>query len=87
MNQVIVFPRGQLNARDKERLTKHGITAVEADDPSKVRVIFAEALPISGNDMLIAALEAMCSSSGDVSVRSAFTFHLLRSIKAQEASA
>lgn len=36
VGQVIVFPRGQLTAKDKERLTKAGWTAVEADDPKSV---------------------------------------------------
>ncbi|MGE7139180.1 hypothetical protein ACQKIE_16255 [Luteibacter sp. NPDC031894] len=36
MNQVIVFPRGQLSAEDKASMRDAGIVAVEADDPSKV---------------------------------------------------
>ena len=33
---VVVFPIGQLSPKDKERLTKHGILAVEAADPKNV---------------------------------------------------
>ena len=31
MKQVIVFPRGQLDPKDKERMSKAGIVAVDAD--------------------------------------------------------
>lgn len=33
---IVVFPRGQLLPKDKERLTKSGVIAVEADDPKAV---------------------------------------------------
>lgn len=33
---VVVFPRGQLSSKDKERFTKVGIVACEADDPQLV---------------------------------------------------
>lgn len=59
---VVVFPRGQLTAKDKERLTKSGIVAVEADDPHKVAVL--NLLPggsatVSADDVFMAAMCAV----------------------------
>lgn len=46
--EVIVFPRGQLSAKDKERLTKAGLIAIEADSPSSVvRIMVSEPLVLS----------------------------------------
>lgn len=59
---VVAFPRGQLSAKDKERLTKHGIIAVEADDPGAVRVLempISQPHPVQYDDMLMAALHAL----------------------------
>ena len=81
--QIVVFPRGQLTPKEKEHLTKNGFLAIECDDPKGVRVLSSEAWPIGSNAMLLAALEAMCGSSGDQAVRSRFTMNLLESIKKQ----
>ena len=70
--QVIVFPRGQLSAKDKERLTKAGVIAVEADSPSDVHMLMPEFPTVGGNAMLMAAMEAISGSQGDFNVRSAF---------------
>lgn len=80
-SHIVVFPRGQLTPKDKERMTKIGVIAIEADDPSLVRVLSAEPLPVGSNAMLVVALESMCGSSGGSSVQAAFTRNLLASIK------
>lgn len=36
MKQLIIFPKGTLSAKDKERMSKEGYLAIEADEPSKV---------------------------------------------------
>lgn len=59
MSQVIVFPRGQLTPKDKERLTKAGFVAVEADDPSAVVCVLPGPAMASADDMLMAALGAV----------------------------
>lgn len=64
---VVVFPRGQLSSKDKERLTKHGIVAVEADDPAAVRMLSIEACGIASNDMLSASLWALASQPEETS--------------------
>lgn len=42
--QLIVFPRGQLDAKTKERMACEGYLAVEADDPQAVVTV----LPLAG---------------------------------------
>ena len=56
-HQVIIFPRGQLASKDKERLTKAGIIAVEADDPTRVVTVIPQASMLMGDDVLMAALD------------------------------
>jgi hypothetical protein len=63
MTQVIVFPRGQLTPKDKEKLTKLGLCAVEADDPSAVVVIVPSAPMVSADDLLMSALFGMSGQS------------------------
>lgn len=64
--QVIVFPRGQLSAKDKERLTRNGVVAVEADDPQKVQAIpISMPQPVSTNAMFYAAIQAIKASKLD----------------------
>lgn len=63
MNQVIVFPRGQLNADDKERLTEMGIVAVEADNPKDVVVLVPGSSITTGDDLLMAALAGITCST------------------------
>lgn len=62
---LVVFPRSQLSAKDKERMTKHGILCVEADTPKDVvqlalvhPVHLATSL-ISGDAIITAALSSM----------------------------
>lgn len=60
--QIIVFPRGQLAAKDKERMTKAGYLVVEADDPSRVVAIIPASAVATGDDVLYAALKALPDS-------------------------
>jgi hypothetical protein len=41
---IIVFPRGTLDAKTKEMLSKNGYLGIEADDPTKVVTV----LPLAG---------------------------------------
>ena len=62
---VVVFPRGQLTPKDKERMTKHGILCVEADTPKDVVQLQLSAPMnltsnlISGDAVVTAAFSAM----------------------------
>lgn len=60
--QVVVFPRGQLNAEDRERLAKSGVLAVEADNPDAVRVLVPAAPMICADDLLLSALDGLADS-------------------------
>jgi hypothetical protein len=83
--QLVVFPRGQLTPQDKERLTKNGFMAVEADDPTKV-VVAVPGVPLaSADDMLMAALSALHYSPYD-NVRAKFLVDLFARMKANEAA-
>lgn len=64
---VVVFPRGQLSSKDKERMTKHGILAIEADDPSQVRMLSIETCGLASNDVLRASLFALSSNPAETS--------------------
>lgn len=87
MKQIVVFPRGQLSAKDKERLTKADILAVEADDPSKVVTVLPGAPLLSADDMLMSAMYAL-TARGDYSSaeRSSMVMELHRRLQAKEAA-
>ena len=70
MKQVIVFPRGQLTAKDKERLTKADVIAVEADHPQNVVMLFPSTSIVTGDDMLMAAFAGL--AYGGDSTKAAF---------------
>ena len=63
MKQVIVFPRGQLDAKDKERMAKAGIVAVEADDPSKVVALLPSSPLLVADDLVMSLLKGLTTSS------------------------
>ncbi len=59
MSQVIVYPRGELSAEDRERMEAVGIVVVEADDPSRV-VTVVPGVPLAmPDDLAMAALAAL----------------------------
>jgi len=61
--QVIIFPRGQLDAKDRERLTKMNVVAIEADDPSKVVTVIPGAPLATADDLLMAAFWGLMESN------------------------
>lgn len=60
---VVVFPRGQLTPKDKERLTRGGVIAVEADDPTRVMQLNLSApltqSKVTGDAIVVAAVQAI----------------------------
>lgn len=72
--QIIIFPRGQLSAKDKERLTRFGFIAIEADDPSKVVSVFPSVPLLEANDMLTIALKCLADTVKDESASPASKF-------------
>jgi len=60
MKQVVVFPRGQLDPKDRKSLAEADIIAVEADDPSKIVTMLPVAgSSVSGDDIFRAAMQAI----------------------------
>lgn len=68
---IVVFPRGQLTAKDKERLTKAGVIAVEADSPHEVCqlqiTVPMVSTKISGDAIVMSALRALCGPGANTS--------------------
>jgi hypothetical protein len=72
VKQIVVFPRGQLGEKDRRALQRAGVCVVEADDPSKVVTVLPGTPLISGDDILRAAITALCSDDGSTGMRSRF---------------
>lgn len=64
MKQVIVFPRGSLDAKDRRRLSSAGVVAIEADDPSKIVMLMPCAPSLTSDDLLGAAVETLSGLGG-----------------------
>lgn len=60
--QILVVKPMSLSPSDKGLLRKAGIVVVEAAEPGDVRLLSAEAPPIDGNVMLVAAMKALTQS-------------------------
>lgn len=68
MRQVVVFPRGQLSPKDKERFSKADILAVEADDPSKVVTMLPSCGVLNPDDLLVCAARVILASGDYVKI-------------------
>lgn len=74
MKQLVIFPRGALSPKDKERMSKEGYLAIEADDPSKVILPLPSGV-LNGDALTLCALEAMRGDASH-SERARFTTNL-----------
>lgn len=85
MKQLVIFPKGSLSAKDKERMSKEGYLAIEADDPSKI-ILPMPTLTIQGDDLLIAALSAMGSDrmQATLRIKADFVDQMLEILKAKK---
>lgn len=63
MNNVLIYPRGQLTELDRARLEEAGIVAVEADDPEKVVTTLPTTSLASADDLFLAALTAVANGN------------------------
>ena len=85
MKQIVVFPRGSLTPKDRERMTRQGLCAIEADDPKKV-VLLRPVLAADSDMIAMSALHAM-SGTGICTVseiRGYFGAELIRRLKLRE---
>lgn len=83
MKKVIIFPRGELLAKDKERLSKEGYVAVEAADPSKVVMLLESTDSVTGDMLLMSAMHG-CSVGYPNSPSGSFFSELHRRMKEAE---
>jgi hypothetical protein len=81
MKQIVVYPRGQLEPKDRERLTKAGFVVVEADDPGAIVTVVPGAPLASADDLLLAALAAITGDSASVGVQAQFARALAQRIR------
>ncbi|HIE5512994.1 TPA: hypothetical protein ACXNQL_002234 [Stenotrophomonas maltophilia] len=84
MNQIIVFPRGQLTAADRKRMAEAGIVAVEADEPDSVVTVVPGVPLATSDDLVMAALGAIVASQLD-SVAAKFAKALHNRLQTREA--
>ena len=63
MAEIFLCPKDQLDARARRDLRVVGVVVVEVEDPSKCQLIRASET-LSGDDMLWAALDALCHTGG-----------------------
>lgn len=68
MNQVIIFPRGQLTELDRARLSEADIIGIEVDDPSKV-IQYIPTGNISGDMITESAIYAIAHAHTDTPAR------------------
>lgn len=59
---ILIVKPGAMGDEARKALADAGVIIVEAADPSDARLITPEPLPISGNDMLYAAITAIVST-------------------------
>lgn len=61
--QIIVFPTGSLLPKDRERLTKEGYLAIEAEDPSKVVLLGEDTPLLTTRDIAMSAMAGVMKGS------------------------
>lgn len=81
--QVILFPRGQLKEADRARLEAAGIIAVEVDDPGKVVAAPTAMAFLPADDLMFAALTAICTTPSYSSPSTTFADTIYRLAKAK----
>lgn len=81
--QVILLPKGSLDAKAKERLTKASVVYIEVEDPSKVVLLAPASNLITGDQILRSAFDALDEST--YVAQAAFFRSLKKSITSKEA--
>jgi hypothetical protein len=81
MKQLVIFPKGSLTPKERERISKAGYLAIEADDPSKVVVAVPGCL-VNETDLFRAALKTIANHQDfGNEVRSRFVQELWRTMQ------
>ena len=84
MQQVIIFPRGQLQDVDRAALREAGIVAIEADDPKSVVTVLPGAPLASSDDLALAALGAIVGDYANGAVGADFAKKLHKRLTTRE---
>lgn len=84
MKQLVIFPVGSLQPKDKERMSKDGFLAIECNDPSKVVMPLPTTALLQADDVLLSVLNAI-DGQFNSEVRNKFALNLITKIKANAA--
>jgi hypothetical protein len=76
--RILVVKPGSMESSDKALLKKSNIIVVESVDPSSVRLLSAEASPLTANELFYAAMEAVVSdeTNNGGATRKAFAMNM-----------
>jgi hypothetical protein len=85
MKQLVIFPKGTLSAKDKERMSKDGYLAIETDDTSKVIMPMPSGALATADDITMALAHGLSGSYTD-SQRAIFAAELFRRMREREAN-
>jgi len=87
MAEIFLCPKGQLDARARRDLRTAGVVVVEVEDPARCQLIRASEI-LTADDMLWAALDALCSGESYASSqREKLVANLLRLMNAARSPA
>lgn len=73
MKQLVIFPTGSLSAKDKERMSKEGFLAIEAEDPTRVIIAIPSCSLVTADDVTLSALQSLLDSPNISQEHSKFT--------------
>lgn len=72
---ILIVRPASLDDATRAAFAEAGVLIVEAVNPDDVRLLTAEPMPLSGSDMLCAAIGAIASSMDSVSARFVRNLH------------
>lgn len=78
--QLVIFQRGTITPKDKEKMSKAGFLPIESDIPESVRILIPTHSHITGDDILLSLIEGVQKSFPDA-VGKEFSKSLLERIQ------
>ena len=81
MTQILVVKPGTLTVADRKALRTIGVVVVQAEDTSSVKLIDPAGPDLHGNDMLYAAMSALCGDGYRTDAREEFFAHAAKLMK------
>lgn len=84
MKQIVIFPKGCFEAKDKRRMQRAGYLAIEAHNPEKV-IMLMPVGNVTGDMLSMAAMDAMAGTEyGKEAIRARFAANLHARLKQRE---